>query len=68
MERQIFGFTPLNPETGQPGYIAAHLVEAPEGMFVRLTTADEHIAADDGRVWCIPCARDLAIPMEGAGA
>lgn len=37
MERQIFGFTPPNPETGQPGYIAAHLVEAPEGMFVRLT-------------------------------
>lgn len=37
MERQIFGFTPPNPETGQPGYLAAHLVEAPEGMFVRLT-------------------------------
>ncbi|NDC60315.1 MAG: hypothetical protein EBZ50_16115 [Alphaproteobacteria bacterium] len=31
-----------------------------------ITTADEHIAADDGRVWCVPCARDLGIPMEGA--
>ena len=37
MERQIFGFTPPNPETGQPGYLAAHLVEAPEGTHVNVT-------------------------------
>jgi hypothetical protein len=35
---------------------------------VGLTTADEHITADDGRVWCVDCARDLGIPMEGASA
>lgn len=45
--RQIFGFTPPNPETGQPGYLAAHLVEAPEGTFVRVTVrphAEENAA------------------------
>lgn len=31
-DRQIFGFTLPNPEAGQPGYLAAHLVEAPEGV------------------------------------
>lgn len=49
MERQIFGFTPPNPETGQPGYLAAHLVEAPEGTHVNVTVrphAQENAAPD----------------------
>jgi hypothetical protein len=58
MERQIFGFTPPNPETGQPGYLAAHLVEAPEGTFVRVTVRP-HAQENAAPV-------ELALPWEEA--
>lgn len=56
--RQIFGWTPETPETGLPGYVAAH--ESPAGG-VALTVREHGVSDPDCATCYLPTGQLLAL-------